>query len=71
MSSSFQHSAPGSFTAWAPLCSSGCQTEMNVPVASVKIAMRPWSRTAMSGITTDPPAASTLSVVVAMSSTET
>ena len=69
--SSFQQSAPGSFTTCAPVCSLGCQSPMTAPAGSAKRDMRPACMTSMGGMNTVPPLAETLATVSSASSTLT
>ena len=57
--SSFQMTAPGSFTSVAPMCWLACHSATAAPAGSRTNAIRPASITSNGAIATLPPAAST------------
>jgi hypothetical protein len=69
--SSFQHSAPGSFTIRAPIESPGCQTMNTPPVGSAITAIRPAVSTSNGGSITFPPSSAARSAAWSALSTVT
>ena len=71
VSSSFHAYVSGSLPISAPMCSPAFHTEKAAPLGSAKTAISPASITCMPGMTTEPPAAVTFSVVAATSAVAT
>ena len=67
--SSFQPSAPGSLTSWAPVVVPACQIPTKAPSGSMRKAILPASMTSSTGMATCPPASVAFATVASASST--
>ncbi len=67
--SSFQVTAPGSFTSVAPMCWLGCQNATIAPPGSMANTIRPASITSNGSMSTLPPAAPILAAASSAEST--